>query len=96
MTNLMDHALNIFGATTGGTFRPNDVKAGAPIKLVQWDGCMATERNEVDEGRVVRHAPSPHNNGKYPGIVVAWSKRGQRWEPLDYVRRAGGKWEVWK
>lgn len=93
--NLMQHAMNIGGFGKRGDL---NIKPGFTVTWVQWDGCMATIRNEVDHGEVIQaSAPSLHDNGKYPGVIVLWEKGGKQWEPLDYFGRSkGGELEVWR
>jgi len=93
--SLMDHILNVAGFGPG-TFEAADIKSGHTITKIDWDGCMANVRKEIDTGDIVRHAPSPHSNGRYPGIIVKWDKKGERWEPLQHVRRVNGAWELWE
>lgn len=92
--SLMDHALSIFGA--GGGLSPADIKPGLTVTKVQWDGCMATTRKEVDVGEVLRHAASPHDNGRYPGALVKWDEAGERWESFDDFRQVDRNLEVWR
>lgn len=57
---------------------------------------MATDRRVIDVGEVIRHAPLPHDNGKYLGVIVKWDKSGEHWEPLQHFRQVNGELEVWQ
>jgi hypothetical protein len=92
--SLLDHAMNILGVASGN-FTIAEIKSGFTVTRVQWDGCMATDRKEVDIGKVIKHMSSPHNNGKYRGVLVKYDGRGEQWEPLAHFRRVDGKLEVW-
>lgn len=92
--NLLQHAMNIFGAG-GGWFHPADIKPGFTVTKIDWCGCMATDRRWMDTGEIIRHQPSPHSGGKYPGIVVRWDHGGECWEPLQHFRKVNGELEVW-
>lgn len=92
--SLMDHAMNILGACRA-SFKPSDIKAGHTVTKVEWHGCMAIERKVVDVGEILWHQASLHNNGRYPGVVVKYDKRGQTWEPCDHFRQVNGELEVW-
>lgn len=90
----LDHAMDIFGVSKG-TFSPSDIKPGYTVTKVQWDGCMATERTEIDIGEVIKHQPSPHNNGRYPGVLIKYDICGVQWEPMAHFRKVNGSLEVW-
>lgn len=92
--SLMDHAMNILGACQG-EFSKADIKPGFTVTRICWDGCMATNRRVEAVGDVVRHAPSPHNDGRYPGAIVRYDRIGERWEPLAHFRKVDGELEVW-
>lgn len=94
MTDLMQHTMNIFGATKG-FFQLDDIKCGMRFEKIQWNGCMATDRDVIGHGVIIRAKPSPHNNGKYAGFTVRYQEDGERWEPADHFRFVGGKLECW-
>jgi hypothetical protein len=56
---------------------------------------MATERHVEAVGDVIRHEPSPHNGGRYPGVIVRYDWLGEIWEPLAHFRKVNGELEVW-
>lgn len=88
--NILQHAMKVGGFEIG-TFSERDIKPGFTVTKVEWHGCMATERKEVDVGDVVKH--DPHNG--YPGVVVRWDKGGYQWEPLSHFRKVNDELEVW-
>jgi hypothetical protein len=90
--DLMQHVLNVTGFGVKVDAKAFDVVArpGAEITYIRWDGCMATERTVVKVGTLVR----PEMDHGYPGWIVQYADHRQ-WEPLDYMRVADGKVEVW-
>ncbi len=91
--SLMQHMMNIAGFTPG-KFGPAEIKVGFTVTKVEWHGCMATEREVIDTGEVVRHEMGSTGN-MYHGVVVRYDERGERWEPLDHFRKVDGALEVW-
>ena len=91
MTDLMQHAMNILGAIKG-FFQLSDIKSRMCFEKIQWNGCMATERDVIGHGVIVCASPSPHNNGKYAGFKVRYQEV-ERWEPADHFRFVDGKLE---
>lgn len=87
--SLLDHAMNILGV--GGGLSLGDIRWGYTVTKVEWDGCMANVRNEVDVGTVVRH----FKKGGYDWVMVDYDKRGMVHEPAAHFRRVCGELEVW-
>lgn len=91
---LLDHAMNIAGFTQG-ELKLSRVTPGRTVTKVDWRGCMATERCEIDIGEVVRLAPSPYAAGRYQGLIVLYDKMGELWEPAAHLREVNGALEIW-
>ena len=84
MASLLDHAINIAGF--GGTLTEDDMKKylweGCTVTKISWDGCMATTRNVVARGHVVRLALSPWDK-KTQGVYVQYDGEPKAtWESL--------------
>jgi hypothetical protein len=93
--SLFTHALNIGGFGLPPVLRMP--RAGHTVTRVQWDGCMATERNGQDVGDLVRYESRvlvgiPRS---IDGMVVKYDKLGEQWEPLAHLRMVDGSAEVW-
>lgn len=95
MNDLMQHAMNV-----GGFCKPLKrlPSAGSTIVKVEWNGCMATTRCEVDIGDIIRYEAKQIYGSSKPvdGIIIQWDKRGERWEPLDHLRLVNGAAEIWE
>lgn len=82
--NDMQHAMNIGGFGKGGTIA---LVPGRKVVAVQWDGCMAHVRKEVDEGTLESGNWVPQERGQpISGVYVNWKKRGRRFEPDSRIR----------
>ncbi len=66
------------------------LKPGTTVTKVQWDGCMATIRNERDCGEILRH----EERQGCRGVVIAYSAR-EGWEALSELRIVGDQIEAW-
>lgn len=92
--SLMDHVMNIVGNCPPIKIMP---KMGWTIVKVEWEGCMATNRVEVDIGDILGYGIQKlvGSFDPVPGIWIEYDKRGTRWEPLDRLRVVNGAAEIW-
>lgn len=89
---LMDHVL----AVTGFDLKPIKrwPSPGVTVTKVEWDGCMATIRNEIDTGDLVEYSKQKVGD-PIEGIYILYDKAGLRFEPLAHVRIVNGEMEIW-
>lgn len=89
--DLLQHAMDILGVGSDQTFTASDIKPGYTVTKVEWNGCMAERREEVDIGYVVRHV----FRNSYQWVIVNYDERGMVEEPLAHFRRNNDELEVW-
>lgn len=89
--SLLQHVMNVAGFSPG-TLGPAQIKPGFTVTKVEWHGCMATDRKEVDVGDVIEHRIQ---HGRYGGVIVKYDQCGKRWEPYEHFRKVNDELEVW-
>lgn len=72
------------------------MRPGKPVTIIQWDGCMATVRNELYTGKFVREENFRGHGYPYPGIIVEDDKGVEHWYIMSDLRFRNGKMEVWR
>lgn len=65
---------------------------GRRITRVYMDGCMAHIRKVDKVGTIV--AVAVLNEGRYPGVTVAWDDGSTNWEPYSYIHEKDGGLEA--
>lgn len=85
MTSELQHTLQVAGFGLPQT----TIKCwhGRRVKKVEWQGCMAHIRHEVDEGVIVSWVLEKQKTGDpIIGLYIDYAKGGRQFEPGDRIR----------
>lgn len=101
--DLIQHAIDLLGV--GKTLPSWRFKChlhnGAPVTVVDWRGCMATDRHVLHTGHVVRIANQREKFGTRADsiecLVIRKPDGSEDWQPLERTRLIGTerRVEIW-